>query len=247
MHLPFFYNWHSRFGIIIAFFVIVLVMSGFALNHTEQLRLDDQYVQSEWLLNWYKIDIDRDPITFIVNNKTVTQLGQRLYLDTEEIKSEVTHLTGAVKLVDSLIISVDQELLLFDENDKAIEILASVDGVPSGMKRIGIDTDGLLVLDAAHGFYHVDLEEMKWREADKVKAQWSESTEPTQELLFKLKQLYRGKGLTSERVIQDIHSGRILGFWGVVIMDVIGFLLLLLAISGSYMWFKRTRNTELET
>jgi len=49
---------------------------------------------------------------------------------------------------------------------------------------------------------------------------------------------YRGKGLPGERVILDIHSGRILGYVGVLLVDFMAILFLLLAMSGIWMWYK---------
>jgi hypothetical protein len=54
----------------------------------------------------------------------------------------------------------------------------------------------------------------------------------------KLMILYRGKGLPLERVILDIHSGRILGQAGVLLIDFMAILFLLLAMSGVWMWVK---------
>jgi len=53
-----------------------------------------------------------------------------------------------------------------------------------------------------------------------------------------LLRLYRGKGLPLERVIIDIHSGRILGQAGVLLVDFMALLFLSLAMSGVWMWYK---------
>ncbi len=56
-----------------------------------------------------------------------------------------------------------------------------------------------------------------------------------QDLLY----LYRGKGLSLERLLLDLHSGRLLGNAGVYIVDVAALLFIFLALSGSWMWWRR--------
>ena len=61
------------------------------------------------------------------------------------------------------------------------------------------------------------------------------------ELNRKILARYRGHGLPLERVLLDLHSGRILGKWGVWLIDVVAILLFVLAITGSWMWFQRLK------
>jgi len=64
------------------------------------------------------------------------------------------------------------------------------------------------------------------------------------ELEEKLMQAYRGSGLSLERVILDLHSGRIVGQWGVYVVDGAALLFLALVITGLWMWMKQ-RNKNL--
>ena len=52
---------------------------------------------------------------------------------------------------------------------------------------------------------------------------------------------YSGSPLSYERVLLDLHSGRIFGRVGVLVVDAAAVALLLLALSGFYMWFKFKR------
>jgi uncharacterized iron-regulated membrane protein len=54
-----------------------------------------------------------------------------------------------------------------------------------------------------------------------------------------LEKTYRGVGLPLERVMLDLHSGRILGRAGVYLVDTAAVLFLLLAISGVWLWARR--------
>ena len=59
-----------------------------------------------------------------------------------------------------------------------------------------------------------------------------------------LQAAYRGYGLTLERVLLDLHSGRVLGSAGVLLVDAAAILFLLLAISGLWLWSRRRTSTR---
>ena len=44
-----------------------------------------------------------------------------------------------------------------------------------------------------------------------------------------------------QRLMQDLHSGRWFGGWGVWMMDIAAVILLLLAVSGLWMWWGKRR------
>jgi uncharacterized iron-regulated membrane protein len=54
-----------------------------------------------------------------------------------------------------------------------------------------------------------------------------------------LQRSYRGIGLSAERVMLDLHSGRILGRAGVYLVDAAAIVFLLLAVSGTWLWARR--------
>jgi hypothetical protein len=53
-----------------------------------------------------------------------------------------------------------------------------------------------------------------------------------------LKEQYRGRGLSVERVIADLHSGRVIGIVGPFVMDVVAVLLIVLSLSGLLLWLR---------
>jgi len=56
-----------------------------------------------------------------------------------------------------------------------------------------------------------------------------------------LQRHFRGEVLPVERVLLDLHSGRFFGRFGPWIFDTIAVLLILLALSGTWIWLKRKR------
>jgi len=107
------------------------------------------------------------------------------------------------------------------------------------VRALGVTAEGELAIQAAHGVYHTDENLLEWHESAEVAAEWARPSPPPPPLKAALRQAYRGSGLPLERVLLDIHSGRILGTWGVYLMDAAAILFLVLAISGVWLWSKR--------
>lgn len=239
MNWVFLQRWHKRVGLTAALIVVMLVVTGILLNHTTELELEKRYVKSGWILDWYRIAPDKPASSFKAGENIITLMGDRLYLNTSEIQSSVQQLHGAVKINELFIAGIDSRLILIDATGQLIEQLDGVDGVPSGMRQLGIDQEQQLIIRAAHGDYRLDLDEITWEEEDEIEADWSEPFSISVSLERQLLEQYRGKGLPVERVMLDLHSGRILGEWGVWIIDLAALMMLILAMSGFLMWFQR--------
>jgi hypothetical protein len=56
------------------------------------------------------------------------------------------------------------------------------------------------------------------------------------ERLRELGRDYRGRVLTLERLMLDLHSGRLFGLGGTWLMDIVAALLVILAASGMWLW-----------
>lgn len=86
------------------------------------------------------------------------------------------------------------------------------------------------------------------REFDIIKARFSEPVGKIEEipsgLYAKLLPFAAGDEMTLERLMLDIHSGRILGAWGVYLVDMMAALFAILALSGLIMWWRGTRSND---
>lgn len=238
-------RWHRRLGIAVALFAVLLAVTGLLLNHTEELELDSTYVHSNVLLNWYGIRAPDAPLSYAAGGHWMSQLGERLYFDDRELPvDEPGRLLGAVTLADRIIIALEGRLLLLTLSGDLLETLDGAQGVPAGMRQIGVKDDKL-VIRASHGDYLADKDLLHWEESAAVGDRhvpgvvgWAKANPVPENLHARLAEVYRGKGLTLERVVLDLHSGRIAGQTGVVIMDAAAILLILLAVSGIWMWIR---------
>ncbi len=234
----FIHKWHRKVGITAAFFVMLLVVTGLLLNHTDKLNLQNIFVQSEKLLEWYHIQPKGEIKGFSVDQHWLTQIDGRLYFDQMELADHIEDLYGAVRRNDGFVVALDDSLLILTLSGELVERLSGSEGVPAGIQSIGLSEDGDIVINAAHGDYIADLDTTEWHEQEGLVVSWSVANAIPEKLSEQLLRLYRGKGLPLERVIIDIHSGRILGQAGVLLVDFMALLFLLLAMSGVWMWYK---------
>jgi len=233
------HKWHRTMGIITALFVVFLAVTGLMLNHTEPLNLKKRFIQSGIFLDLYDIKPGKEPQGFLVAGHWITQVGERVYFDQNELAENVNKLIGVVATNENIIVAYDGQMLLLTREGDVIEHLTGTEGVPAGMRAIGTTLDNNVVIQGAHGDYLADVESLYWQEKDQIDAEWSKADPIPEALLTGLLHLYRGKGLRLERVILDIHSGRILGSWGIYLVDAAAMLFLLLSLSGAWMWIKR--------
>ena len=236
MKFLFIQKWHKKIGVYTALFVIFLAISGIALNHTEKLKLNTTYIKMDWLLDLYQISPASEPIGYLSSNNWVIQVGERVYFNNKEIINDVNILIGVVNVNDIYVIAYDGKLVLLTNDAEILESLGSAEGVPSGMKAIGYDNQNIII-QSAHGYYQVNLDILEWNEHEFLEANWSSTSEITKSLKNNVLKQYRGTGLPIERVLLDLHSGRIVGVWGIYLVDLIAVLFIIIAFTGIWMWW----------
>ncbi len=233
------YQWHRYIGVSAALLVILLAITGLMLNHTSELALDKSYVTSPALLHHYGIDPPRASSSFAAGPHWISQWDKQLYLDTAPLGKFSEALTGAVLLQDMLVISLNNSLLIYTRDGELIEKMGAAQGIPTGILAIGTSAENRLLLKSANGMHVADEALLDWQSVAAAAANWSQPSPLPATLNDDLARLARNGRLSVERVVLDLHSGRILGNAGVWIMDTAAILLLFLALSGSWLWLMR--------
>ena len=233
------YIWHRYIGISTAIFVIVLTFTGLVLNHTDELELDAAYVQSDFMLDWYGITAPGELVSYQAGSAYITAVNNKIFWGSKPLLHISAPLAGVQAFGDLVVIVAAGSPVLFTAEGELVEKLENVVGVPTGIQAIGLSSQGLLAVKTARGVYQADENLLEWVRADSAGINWSYThvTEPA--LLKSLQKAYRGTGLPMERIMLDLHSGRILGRAGVYIMDATAIGFLLLAASGVWLWVRR--------
>lgn len=91
-------KWHARIGVWIATFLLIVILTGIALNHQDALGIHNASTSSDWVLDWYYGDVadNRRPASIPIS---------RVLLD--------IHTGNAFGISGTLMLDITSVLLLF--------------------------------------------------------------------------------------------------------------------------------------
>lgn len=236
--------WHRRAGLLAMLLIITLAVTGIMLNHTEKLNLDSTYVNNSSLLNWYGIEPDDRPTSYRVitdnNSHIISAWQNQLFFDNTAITDLQENIHGAISAEQFIVVALDSEIILLSFEGEFIERVSTSISF-SGIQRLGIKYKRPVIETHEPLYYMADEHILDWDIISGDDITWTEKHTLTENEYDKLLIAYRGSGLKLERVILDLHSGRIFGEYGIYIMDAAAILLLWLSFSGLLVWNSRRR------
>ena len=229
--------WHGRLGVTAALFVLVLAITGFCLNHTSGWGLDKKPIMQGFLLELYGVPEFSLSESFPLQGGFISRVNKRVFFNGTEFGACDDRLHGAVALSQYSVIACGGHLLLFSSGFTLIEDIGSGVELPS-VHRLGVFHDELY-FDGKAGVFLMDIDTLAWRELRQPpeNISWSSAQRPPDELRRTLVDAFMNKDITYERLLLDIHSGRILGSWGVYLVDIMAVFFVLLAASGLVFWW----------
>lgn len=234
-------RWHRRIGVVAALFVILLAFTGFALNHAAALQLDRLVIRSPTVLGWYGIALPETIAGFRVSERWISRVGERVFLDDRPLAECRGELVGAVALGEEQAAVCAGELLLFDGEGLLLDRIDATYRLPVPVAAAGLD-GGRLVLRASGQVFTVALEAPEFRpRGDDAGVRWSRPESLPEQLVAALAPFAGGDDITLERLVLDLHSGRLFGIRGVWLMDAVAVALVLLALSGLMAWRRELR------
>jgi hypothetical protein len=237
------WRWHRRLGLAVALLVLLLALTGIALNHTSLLGLDRGAIQSRAVFWLYGVEA-ASPVGYRVGQRWLSRTpAGGLYLDGREVAHCRGQLSGALELGGVLYAGCSEELLLLTPDGELIESVSAAAGLPTPLTAVGaIDASPALATPA--GWRRVDIDRLEFQALPPgAVVEVAAEQGPLPEAL--LEALPRGVDwLTWERVLLDLHTGRLAGPLGVALVDALGVVLCLLAVSGFAIWWMHHRRTS---
>lgn len=229
---------HRSVGIVVFLFVIILSVTGVLLNHTSDLKLAQRFVSSPWLLEHYGLDTVQADAVFLLDQRVISQFGEQLFVDTKPITTIYRPLLGGVVFDEIYVLATDDALILLNPDGEFIERMGAESGIPPMIQNIGL-FHGDPVLQTREGMWRSDFLLEEWELVSLQGVGWS-VPEPMPESIEKqLATYFHGFGVSVEQVVLDIHNGHIITKFGVWILDVVAVLMILLSLSGLWIWFRR--------
>lgn len=228
-------RWHRRLGVLAALFVILLAFTGFALNHAAALQLDRLVIRSPQILRWYGIELPERIDGFALNGRWLSRVADGLFLDDRQVATCRSELVGAVVFDGQLAVACRRELLLFTAEGLLVDRIDPTYRLPVPVQALGL-ARGQLVLRARDRPLRVLPEAPEFIPLESGAVAWSRPEPLPGALVETLAPFAAGDELTLERLVLDLHSGRLLGSRGVWLMDAVAVALVILALTGITSW-----------
>lgn len=232
-------RWHRRLGVAIALVLVMLVVTGIVLNHSSELELDQKPVRQAVLLQRYGVELP-ELVSYDVGDRYLSLVGSnRLFLGEKEIAYCESPLRAAINYQAGIIAVCNDQLLLLDTDGEIVERLSEAYGLPPGITALG-ELDGVLWLQTEDGTVSADLNSLLFTPAAAPNAvKWARPSSPDSAYKQKMTARYLGNDVHWERLLLDLHTGRLFGRWGVYLVDAAAFGLLLLSLSGVWVWLTK--------
>jgi hypothetical protein len=230
---------HRYVGLSSAALVLILSATGLMLNHSDDLDMDTVYIQNGSLLSWYGISAPQRMTSIALGDEFITSVDARIFRNTTALQVIDSPLLGALDYQDMHVLATANALFVFANDWQLIERLDSAAGSPLDLLAIGTTNRGQLALQTANGYLLADENLLEWQIVESATATWSQEVETPASIETALLIAHRGKGLSLERVVLDLHSGRLFGIAGVLLVDAAAVLFLILACSGIWLWARR--------
>ncbi len=231
---PSWWPWHQRLGVSFSAIIVIVVLTGIALNHTGGLRLDERRITNSWILDWYGMQPDGEPLAFEAEGWAL-QWDERIYWNGSLVATSPDPVVGAIAVGSTRVVALSSELFLLSAEGELIEHMDAASLPPGDILQIGQLRDDVYLL-TTRGRFLSEAEITGWDRyqlADDFEVAVgtpAPAAQPEAAL-----QSYRGEGITLYRLLLDLHSGRLFGSLGVWVVDVAAVAMLFLTMTG--VWY----------
>lgn len=231
-------RWHARVGMVALLFLLFLVLSGLVLNHGDTLGLDAVEIRQPWLMNWYGLKAVIPAGGYPAGDGFLAWGGGKWALSGRVVATKAANPVGAVEVGGIDYVATRSGLYLYRPDGRLVDKVEnrSLPGLP--VARLG-KAGERVVLDTAEGAF-ASRDGVEWEKADASSAAWSELRPIPPEEKQKLVEAL-APGLPLQRVLLDLHSGRIFGRYGPWVVDLLACSLLGLGLSGLWMYWRAIR------
>jgi uncharacterized iron-regulated membrane protein len=235
-------HWHARAGVLLIILFLFLACTGLALNHTDALGLSKRNVSTKWLMHWYGLKPSAPTHGYLFKEGYLVAGDGHWVMDGQVLAGAYQTPVGAVEWRDMRAVADAGNLYLYTSSGQLIDKLSGSALPNASIKRLGIlgaGTKSQLVLETAGGNFATE-DGLSWQPLTTGEATWSH-----EQVLSGVAQASVNKALAPalplERIILDTHSGRIFGRYGPLVMDIAAIGLIILSLSGGWIYWRTVR------
>lgn len=227
-------HWHRRVGLLLLPVLLMLAITGIMINHSQSWQWHQQPVYSR-LVGWlYGIPAARIQQSFEVKGHWLSEAGDQLWLDLTAL-GHCNQLLGAAYWQETMVTLCSQQPQLWTIEGELVESLPSL---PAPAIGLVIAEGGHLIAAGREQAWQLDESSWQWQPTttDQPLIVATPLPAPLQQSLTARLPL---PDISRERLLLDLHSGRLFGDIGVWIVDASGVLLVFLCLTGAWSWLRR--------
>jgi PepSY-associated transmembrane protein len=231
-------RWHARIGFSAALFFLLLAVSGVIANHGAALGLDAKRVHSGWLDRWYGIAAEVPRAAFRSRSHELVAANGRWLLDARPAGDELPQPLGLVEVGDMLVVASAGSLYVLRADGRLVDRLDGPALPGSPIESLGSDGAGVVLRTRGGVFASADV--VSWRSGGPRQVSWSAPAElsPAERRSYAAA---LAPGIPLQRLLLDVHSGRIAGRYGPLAVDLAALVLIVLAASGAWLFASHRR------
>lgn len=237
-HIRIIRRWHARIGAAAALFLLFIVLTGLALNHGEELKLDVREVTTPWLMRWYGIHPLLPTHGYVLGDTHFAWSGEKWALGDRILTASGGRPVGAVEAEGIVYIATPVTLYVYQSDGQLVDKLEGQSLPDSPIIALGKVGNRIALRTSSAVFATADG--LSWKKGDSAGVMWSAPQNLPENANRKLADLL-APGLPVQRILLDVHSGRIFGRYGPLLVDLLGLALLTLGMSGLWIYWRSVR------
>jgi hypothetical protein len=236
-------KFHRFLGLICFPFIILMASTGMVLNHTDDFKLSRIELRWNWLMSWYDMEKPKDLLVFSENNKIITQIGKRIYLNSKEILTSEQPLIAIKAYKEEIFIILKNKALIITPEGDLIEKIENHHGFPTPVDKCGIMDRSTLIIQSNDELFICDSDNLEFKTQTHSKGiKWITADINPNQISQELLNNYSGKGINAHKLITDLHNGFFFTSFGKYLLDIIGLLFIFLSGTGLWVYLAKSKN-----
>ena len=235
-------RWHGRIGLVSAFFLLFLALTGLALNHSGLLDLDKRSVTNSWLLRWYGLHPMIPESGYSIGATYFSWDAQKWVIRDKVIAARTATPVGAVEIGGIVFIATRDVLYLYRVDGQLVDKISGLALPAMTISMLGKSSRAVVLRTPGGDFASedgVDWQKIKsnsviWPAPQNLPARERQEMAPA-----------FTPSLPLQRVLLDAHSGRALGRYGPLFVDILAIFLIALSVSGAWIYWRTAKQRAL--
>ena len=227
-------RWHGHIGVVATVFLVFIVLTGIVLNHEEGLKLDKREVSAPWLMRWYGIHAAEPKLGYLMDGRYFAWEGDKWALGGKPLVGSTEHPVGAVEAGGISYVATLSTLYLYQADGQLLDKLEKQSLPAYPILALGKMGDSVVLQTPTAALASPDG--LTWRKVG-ADLTWA-SLQTLPDDVRRQMAAMLAPGLSLQRVLLDVHSGRIFGRYGLWVVDLAAIALLMLGVSGVWIYWR---------